>query len=600
MLAADAELVSIRLEATDLSGLPIDRIVTGESFLVKAYLEDRRGEPGVDVERDVNNNIYDDPQGFFSAYINITYDSAGFEFDPTYEIEAGPTINPVFSIFPDTNTDGFISRIGVANLDLDTSGEEVEIFNFRMIAQAPGDYSMAESFLPHFHFEVLQTNPSTGEPIYVDGVPQLETLTGTDYLNAISSEFIALRRLGNRIHTTDSEVYFEGVDLEVVADTTQSDIEIRFVNSASLISNGERTNLPNDMDYIDEWDRFFVEIYARAPSGNAVQSATIELGYDPNHYQFQEVIDGGDDSQIRYNEVAVESNPAAGRVLVSFTSLFENLGDNDDYALVGRVLLQSTRDVANDTSVGYAQSVESSPINVVSSSTTIVDTSNSSRSVIYGAAGVSGSFDVWPVIYDGDAAENDRVGLNDLAAFVQVFGQTATTPQARKFDFNHDGRVTLNDFSLFVQNYGQSQNSITRRVYPANFPGDWQTVPLMGRGFRLEGEPEPDNLSVPLATSVEAPTSSTPSSSEGPVASYYEPTTTNPVASQVTADATDDSPVEVVASTDPSKHDSATDAALIAASVRNGDSAALLEGEEDSYEQQADQILADWEETLLA
>lgn len=507
---ATTELVSIRLEVTDLSGVPISQVETGESFLVKAYLQDRRGQPGVTVP--AGTGYSNEPQGFHSAFISITYDKDGFDFDPTYDIIAGPEVDPLYDDFtPQVDDDGFIGRLGVHDV---ASGflqpQEIELFSFRMIAEQPGIYNAAEAFQPHFHFDVLARNydpnnpehiysePETWDIDYVNGVPQLERLTGYyeggDLWEAIdgNDEYISIASFGGELLMEDDQLFFQGVDLEVLpASTPNAEFDIRFVKNATTPTNGEVTNLPSNLTYIDEWETFYVEIYAKVPEGSTdtgLTSATVQLDFTPGDFEFVQAIGNtSGDPAIRYSVAYTDDQSESGSVTVSFTTLTENLGDDGRHALVGRILVRSLMEVANDTSGGYIYSVPSSEIALTQANATLVDRNADTHAIVEGNTPSGGvSFDVWPVMYDAD--EDRRVGLSDFSGFVSAFGLPADTPKGRRFDFDKNGVVGLSDFNLFVQNFGQTGDSLEDRIYHNQFPSAYQSAALMG-SMSLEGEP---------------------------------------------------------------------------------------------------------------
>lgn len=613
LLAADmatSEYVSIRLEATDLSGVPITQVETGESFLIKAYIQDRRGQPGVTVPD--HPQILDDPWGFYAAFINITYDMEGFDFDPNYPVTAGPDVVPVDDSFSsETTEDGFIGRIGLQDLVIgELQPQEIELFSFRMVAEQPGVYDALEGFQPHFHFEVPQRvyNPNSGtsdEIYYIDGVPQLERLTGTQqgepFWNAVygADEYISLGSFDGRLFTEDNEVFFQGVDLEVTsASVSEPEFEIRFVKNTTTPTSGEVNSLPSNLSYIDEWDTFFVEVYAQAPAGSNtdITSANVQLGFNPGDFEFVDAFGTSDDPALRYTVTYTEDQSETGSVTVGFTTLSTNTGD-DKFALIGRIRLRSLMEVDNDTSSGYVYSVPSSEISLTEANATLRNKSTLAHTIVESTTGGSGySFDVWPVMYDTDENEDRKVGLSDFSGFVSAFGLVADTPKGRKFDFDKNGVVGLSDFNLFVQNFGQNGTSLEGRIYNNQFPSGYETVPLMG-SMSLEGEPIEES-STPTVYQSGPPQpvtdeSSTETLSRTPLA--YQPiTTTDLPAEQGGSDElTVDAPTtaELVASeplwTDQSE--------LIWQAASTSDDSLGDDDSDDTFQEYADEVLALWD-----
>ncbi len=500
MLAADptGQVVGIYLQATDLTGTPIERVVSGESFLIKVYVEDRRGEADVQVPppHEGSSGVSPLPKGVFEAYTNITYSSHGFDFDPDYPLTAGPNAFPLNNrIWGDGSIDGLLAEAGFTDFNPSSAlrPDPVEMFSFRMIAEAPGIYTADNGgFSPYFHFYEVATYQGPGGtevPIYdANGVPVMERLTGTAYNNSINEGTILLLEydIADPRLTQDWQVYFRGVDIEVLPANLPADFEIRVVTTPTPVNQGEVTSLPNNLQYIDEWDNVYVEVYGRAPAGYAIQNAVVTINFDPAHYEFSTAIGRGQDSQLRYSVSFTEDNSASGQVTVGFSSPFENVGD-DKYGLIGRIQLSSLREVPHSGPNGNIQPVVSSPIGLEHASPTLTRTLDSVKLISSSDSATPVTFDVWPVMYDVD--DSGQVALSDFVGFVSSFGTSVGDPNFdRRFDYDRNGSISLFDFSLFVANFGQSRSAGGTRQYHSSFPQAFQSPALMGSTFLLEGE----------------------------------------------------------------------------------------------------------------
>lgn len=612
MLNATTELLSLRLAATDLHGNAITQIEQGEAFLIKAYVDDRRDEPEVNVTP-VPGSVSAEAKGFFSAYFNVTFDSAGFEFDPTYGqggVKYGPSIVAVDLTPPTPNTefDGYIERLGVQNLTVGVAGE-IEVLSFRMIAQAPGTYDMNEAFMPHFHFDVVDLFedpnklPQDWEPIYVDGVPQLERLTGQAFNNATLDDYFALYQFGSQKITSDSQVYFEGIDLEVIS-SPDADYQLRFVTSQTPTNAGEVTTLPTSVVQIDEWNHFYVEVYAKAPVGNAVQAGFVELNYNTDDFSYVRTIGRTQDpTNLRYSITSTEVNEQNGTIRIGFSTLSTNLGD-DRYALVGRIQLKSEMELPADYTNGELTFTPSSSITLTDTNATVINTTTSVSAVINGTATASHSFEVWPVIYDiGSNGEDRKVGIQDFAGFIGQYGKLVNNnPQLRKFDFNNSGKIDLADFALFIQNYGESDNAATLRDYPSGYPGNLGGAPLMGSKFVLEGEPVAARSTQPTTTTTASPSTTTAIASPSSVSDQTLSTTlpltqTAPTGASSEGESQEKqavSPVEESTDVVISTLDDQTD--LIVMASQDSEPSSASDGDETQFAEHADEVLAIWED----
>ncbi len=617
MLNATNELVSLRLAATDLHGNVITQVEQGQAFLIKAYIDDRRDEPGVDVSEYPDSTSHE-AEGFYTAAFNITFDAEGFEFDPTYGeggVKYGPTIAPIDLIpqAPNVQYDGYIERLVAQNLNSGIPGE-IEAISFRMIAQAPGTYDMNEAFMPHFSFDVIDIYedpnelPENHEPVYVDGVPQLERLTGSAFNTAVVGydEYFSLHELIAERLTSDNQVYFEGVDLEVVA-LPDTNFDLRFVTTQTGTSGGEVSSLPSDDDTIDEWSHFYVEVYAQAPAGYSVQAGFVELNYDTDDFSFVRAIGRNESSSVRYSVTSTEVDEQNGTVRVGFSSLSTNLGD-DNYALIGRIQMKSDMELPTDYTNGELTFTQSSIITLGETSATVFNTNTTSSAVVYGAGTASHSFEVWPVIYDVGATEDRKVGISDFAAFISDYGKFVNDdPQLRKIDFNNNGKVDLADFSLFIRNYGQSDQVASTRDYPDGYPGDLGGAPLMGSSFRLEGEEVDARTTQQPTTTVVTTTNTSPSAEKtkdepstisGQTLSTTLPLTAGASTGDSFNDETQDTPIvapdEVTTDAVISSLDDQSD--LIVMASQDSESSLSSEDDEPEFAEHADEVLAIWED----
>lgn len=618
MLNATNELLSLRLAATDLHGNPITQIEQGERFLIKAYIDDRRDEEGVDVSGIPGASA--NAHGFYTAYFNVTYDSAGFDFDPTYGdvgIKYGPNLDPVYAPEPPiAQYDGLIERLGVQNQYATPITGEIEILSFRMIAQTPNVYDMAEAFIPHFHFDVadIYEDPNeleeNWEPIYVNGVPQLERLEGsefmpgTDFYQAVvlEDEYFALHQLGDALVTQDSQVYFQGIDLEVIA-SPDADYQLRYVTTPTSTSGGEVNALPSNVELIDEWNHFYVEIYAKAPAGNSIQAGFAEISYDTDDFSFVRAIGRAEDSNLRYSLTSTEIDEQNGTVRVGYSTLSTNLGDNL-YALVGRIQMKSDMELPADYTGGELTSTPSSAITLSDTNATVYNLSTMNSSVINGSATASHSFEVWPVIYDvASGGEDRRVGITDFAGFVGQYGKFVNNdPFLRKFDFNNSGKIDLGDFSLFIQNYGESDKGPTTRDYPPGYPGDLGGAPLMGSSFLLEGEPVDARSTPPTTTSTTSPAMVKTEDKPSTISSQSLSNTLPIAQTSPTGSSSEDesqapqavAPVEETTDAVISMLDDQTD--LIVMSSQQSEESFALEEDEPEFADHADEVLAIWED----
>ena len=121
VVSGEEAVVRFRLEATDLSGQPIETLTTGQPFLLRAYVQDVRM----------------DPSGVFSAHLDVAYDSSLTAVDG--DIEYGPTF-----AFPSTGPrvpagPAIIDEVGAIGGFEPTGGAEFLLLSLPFVANsAPG------------------------------------------------------------------------------------------------------------------------------------------------------------------------------------------------------------------------------------------------------------------------------------------------------------------------------------------------------------------------------------------------------------------------------------------------------------------------------
>lgn len=495
MLAGDVpttEVLAFTIRATDLSGNEIQQVAAGQSFTIEVYAQDRRGQEGVTVPS--GSGYSNLPRGLSQAFLNISFAHQGFNYDHTRSVTPGPYVDPLpGALNPDVSIDGMIYDVGLYDMGAiydALSGilhpDPLHIFSVPMVAETPGNYQGAKGIVPHFDF-MRQNQPNSYDAY---GVPVLLNYSGQGV-----GQGTELILYGNQKITDPNLVFFSGADLTVIpAGQMLGDFQLRVVKTPTSVVQGEVVNLPNSASFIDEWDTVYVEIYGKAPNGQGLQNAVVNINFNANQFKFHDVIANQQDSNLRYSLTSVDSTSVAGRVTVSLSNPLGNTGD-DNYALLGRVRLMSIMELANDTSNGYIQPTTSQAISIGTVTPTFQVLGGSTSTIGNALAFGSSSFSVWPVMYDAD--DNGRVGLSDFTQFISAYGKPATTPQGYKFDFDKNGTVGLSDFLLFIQNYGQQRGQVNTRTYHSSFPNSFlegepmmlEGEPMMGGDSLLEGEP---------------------------------------------------------------------------------------------------------------
>ncbi len=262
-----------------------------------------------------------------------------------------------------------------------------------------------------------------------------------------------------------------GWEIAQAAPSVQVDLRILRTSSATD-ANGEVPSIPDDVDFLDEWDEFLVEVWASTPADDtsSVSSFTVDIPFDELLFEATTIEHGGAFTDTRQGTIDNSSGLIQGvSASTSQTSIALN-----DFALLARVFFQvrAEADLPNDDLSGeYILP-------------TIDDEFLIQNVAISMSGGVSAdvntqtatSIEVWPVMFDLD--DDGTIGFGDVADLAAVFGTTLENNNgAYRADFNRTGVVEFADIILFAENFGSTRDSLIPQTYDGNFPADWRPVP---------------------------------------------------------------------------------------------------------------------------
>jgi|GEM_PF-2835607 hypothetical protein len=262
---------------------------------------------------------------------------------------------------------------------------------------------------------------------------------------------------------------------QATAPSVQVDLRIRRT-STTTDPNGETTTIPDNVDFLDEWDEFVVEVWASTPADDtsAVASFTVDIAFDELLFEA---------TTERLFEATTIDHGAA------FTDTRQGMIDNSsgliqgvsastpqtsialtDFALLARVFFQvrAEADLPNNLSGEYILPTIDDEFLVQS-----VAISMSGGVAADVNAQTATSIEVWPVMFDLD--DDGSIGFSDVAELAVVFGTSlGTNDGAYRADFDHDGIVGFADISLFAGNFGSARNSLVPQTYDGGFPSEWR------------------------------------------------------------------------------------------------------------------------------
>ncbi len=260
--------------------------------------------------------------------------------------------------------------------------------------------------------------------------------------------------------------------------TTHMQAVLRAADAGLPAHPGEADTLPESLEWIDEWDSFWVEIWGRTPYRDdyAIGSFSVDLLYNTDLFTA---------TSIQYGPAFTEDqtgsiDDAAGRVdNIGAATLRTDVGDDKNVLLV-RVFFEPTAGDAgcpHNADGHYVTPVENLGLAFEEPHVALVGVGQSTVEI-----GTSPDTEPWPVIYDVD--DDGRIGFGDLAYFAEAFQQNVGDPGAEftwACDFDHSLKVDVGDLAFFAENFQRTPGS--PMVYPTNFPDDWRTAPTQPSGL---------------------------------------------------------------------------------------------------------------------
>ena len=261
----------------------------------------------------------------------------------------------------------------------------------------------------------------------------------------------------------DSEAVAGGVYTSLVTEKTLTD------------ATGQRADLPVSETWIDEWDSYWVEIWAKADEADGLNLADVDLAYNGDYFTAVEIEHGAAFDGELTGDISVDGLVSS---LGGQTSL-EGVG-GDGYVLIGRVRFESLSDdnvaidpESNDigpNDLGLALTVNS----IDWSGTELADTA---------VAAMPGT-DVWAVPMD--ANDDGSIDINDVLQLIGTY-QVDTLAEtdnamAAVMDFDHSGIVDINDLLVMIGNYDIDKADGIDLALPENFTQTWVGSDITGEG----------------------------------------------------------------------------------------------------------------------
>ena len=257
-----------------------------------------------------------------------------------------------------------------------------------------------------------------------------------------------------------------------LVEATRIDMTIVALTS-SLGDHGEVDDLPASVDWVHEWQSFWVEIWVSTPDSTSVGivEATVNLQYESAYLTAEEVVYG---PAWGHEDIVID--PQQAFVTLNGWTEQTNVGD-DGYALLARVRFVSTGDdqVPVDP-VGRNIGPFDMQLALADGQTKLAN-----GPTVAPELGSSPDTELWAVMYD--LGDNNQIDFGDLSYFAAAFGRMVgesdpESPYTWWADFDKSGRVDFGDLAFFAPNFGKTRAAVQSGeqtlVFPSSFPDAWR------------------------------------------------------------------------------------------------------------------------------
>jgi hypothetical protein len=249
-------------------------------------------------------------------------------------------------------------------------------------------------------------------------------------------------------------------------------VDVTLVDPATVIADtvrGEVAALPENLEWIDEWEEFSLEIWVSNPLPGTVgvQSSDLWLHYNAAYFTATQVTFGP-----AFQSGTHQFDVDGGRVFVDAQTALSQVGD-DQPALLARVLLEPVSDgpgVPHNSDDHHVLPVTDLNVSVQDATVTLTDANSGDPDV-----GTMPVPEVWPVMFDPD--DDGGVTFGDLAFLAVAFQKPVGDPTGLvtyRVDFDHSNFVDLGDLSWMATNFDLWKDDEFGPLYPTDFPDIWR------------------------------------------------------------------------------------------------------------------------------
>tara|TARA_R110001592_G_scaffold31886_3_gene111922 strand:+ start:37950 stop:54350 length:16401 start_codon:yes stop_codon:yes gene_type:complete len=231
-------------------------------------------------------------------------------------------------------------------------------------------------------------------------------------------------------------------------------------------ANGETETVPDSVDWIDEWDSFWVEVWGNTSDGSGISGGNFDLEYNTDYFTATAVEFGSAFGGSSAASIDDQAGIVSG---ISGQNGQGNLGGSGQ-VLLARVKFESIGEdnVAIDQVTGFL-GPHNLGIRVVNASLNVTDFGG-----VTASTGEILDTELWAVPFDLN--DDGTINYRDLITLTSYYGTSvvdAKSGLAWSLDFDKSGKINYRDLIFLATNYNRSRDTGQQISFPTNFPQEW-------------------------------------------------------------------------------------------------------------------------------
>jgi hypothetical protein len=231
-------------------------------------------------------------------------------------------------------------------------------------------------------------------------------------------------------------------------------------------ANGETDSVPDSVDWIDEWDSFWVEVWGNTSDGSGISGGNFDLEYNTDYFTATAVEFGSAFGGSSAASIDDQAGIVSG---ISGQNGQGNLGGSGQ-VLLARVKFESIGEdnVAIDQVTGFL-GPHNLGIRVVNASLNVTDFGG-----VTASTGEILDTELWAVPFDLN--DDGTINYRDLITLTSYYGTSvvdAKSGLAWSLDFDKSGKINYRDLIFLATNYNRSRDTGQQISFPTNFPQEW-------------------------------------------------------------------------------------------------------------------------------